>query len=127
MNSSLFRERAAEKLAENKTANALAGRVKGDTGYLPEDHADVAELISVLLGRTIGQRHVDRILGAVRPGTKLKLINKTDLIGPIRKVLGLQTAAISVPADRADVLLRIASLPHKDFARFREAIDAMTK
>lgn len=116
MNSATFRARVAEQLAHNEHLNRLAGRRKGEKGYLIESHADIADEFG------IQQRIIDRILGGVREDTKLTLIGKSKYIPRIRELLGLDRTEITVPADRADVLAQIASLPEKEFAPYRESI-----
>ena|SRR5690348_15316826 len=118
MNTPTFRKEAAEVLARNDRLNRLAGRRKGDPGYLVASHADVADK----LGHK-NQRLVDRILGGVREGTEVKLIEKSKYVSLIRDILELRRVEIAVPMDRADVLVQIANLPEKDFAPYRESIE----
>ena len=117
MNSITFREEAEAVLRKNATLNALAGRKRGDSGYLIASHADIASELGVQ------QRVVDRILGGARDGTAVKLIEKSRYIKPIREMLGLRQIEIAVPVERAEVLARIAALPDREFAAYREAVE----
>lgn len=122
INTKTFRDEAEEVLRRNETLNRLAGRKRGEHGYLIASHADIAsKLAEIYPGVT--QRMVDKILGAVRPGSKIKLVGSSVYVKPIREMLGLQRIELAVPVDRAEVLAKIAGLPDKEFAPFREAIE----
>jgi hypothetical protein len=117
LNTQTFRDEARAVLEHNKLLNGLGGRRKGDHGYLISTHADIAEHFKMK-----NQRMIDRILGPVRSDSKVKLVDCSDLIKPIRELLGLRMIEITVPADRADALRKIAALPEKEFAPYRDSI-----
>lgn len=117
MNSQAFRDRVEAALAHNEELNRLAGRRKGERGYLCQSHADIADALKT------SQRMIDKILGGVREGTEIKLTEKSKYIPRIRNLLGLDRIELTVPAERADVLAQIASLPEKEFARYRESVE----
>lgn len=121
MNSATFRADAEEVLRRNAMLNKLSGRKRGESNYLIASHADIASELGVQ------QRVVDRILGGARDGTDIKFIEKSTYIKPIREMLGLRRIEIAVPVDRVDVLTRIASLPEREFAAFRDAVMPKSK
>lgn len=123
LNSQTFRDEVHAVLERNKTMNRLQRRSKEHPDYLIESHADIAARFGMK-----NQAMIDRVLGSARGGKLAKkLVETSDLIKPIREMLGLRLVEIAVAADRADVLLKIAGLPDKEFAVYRESIEDRTR
>jgi hypothetical protein len=105
-----FRAQVRETLARNKAKNALTGARRGDPDYLISSQAELAEATRIdptLLGR---------IVGAVRPTSRVRLVARAVGLDRIRAALGLpEIVRVSVRASRAPTLEQIADLPEDEF------------
>jgi hypothetical protein len=107
----LFRETVREMLKTNARKNRLSGFHKNEPGYLISNHAELAEAIGT------DKTMVNKIIGPVRPTTKVKLVTRSAFLARIRDALGLAPVArITVKASRLEQMLAIAELEDDDFA-----------
>jgi hypothetical protein len=114
-----FREEVRSTLAANKTRNRALGLHKGDPGYQISNQAELADAIGV------DKNLIKNMLGGVRAGTKTKLIQRSTYVGAIREALKLSAVSqITVPSERASVLLILAGLPADIFRGFEDAVKA---
>ncbi len=108
-----FRLDARRALELNAEKNELGGIKKGQPGYLISDQADLAEAV------VTSKRMISKIIGPVRPATKVKLVDRSVFVGRIRAALQLQALTeIQVKASRANTIRLIAGLSDEEFAKY---------
>jgi hypothetical protein len=108
-----FRLDARRALELNREKNELGGIKKGQPGYLIADQADLADAVGT------SKRMISKIIGPVRPTTKIKLVDRSVYVGRIRAALQLQALTeIQVKASRAYTMRLIAGLSDDEFAKY---------
>lgn len=102
----------------NAARNKLSGLRKGEPGYLISNRPELADEIGT------DKTMINKILGAAKKETKVKLVARSGFVGRIRDALGLAPVTqITVRASRAMTLKFIAELSDEDFRVFEEDVE----
>lgn len=110
-----FRKEVRDALDLNARQNRLRQLKKGDPGYLISNRAELAEKIGT------DKTMINKIIGGVRAGTKVKLVERSAFVKRIRDALHLAAITkIAVRSERADVVRFISELPDEDFRLYFE-------
>lgn len=113
----LFVKQVVAALAANEVHNAKHKLRKGERGYRPESHADLAEATGA------HQNAISDLFGGVRPGTKSKRPGRSKLVDPICDLLGIERlVSVSVPASLVSLIERIALLPPEFRAELEDEV-----
>ena len=117
-----FRADALKALDLNAKRNKLSGLRKGEPGYLISNRPELAEEIGT------DKTMINKILGAAKKETKVKLVARSAYVGRIRDALRLAPVTqITVRASRAATLRFIAELSDDDFSVFEEEVQRQSK
>jgi hypothetical protein len=112
-----FRREVRDTLTANHARNKALGLRKEDPGYWISYQSELADAIET------DKNLIKNMLGGVRPGTKVKLINRSVYVGPIRSALNLRPVrTITVPSDRAEILLDLANVPDAEWRGYADAV-----
>lgn len=112
-----FRKEVRDTLTANKAWNKARGLRKGDPDYRICNDAELADAIGT------DKNLIKNMLGGVRPGTKVKLINRSVFVGPIRRALKLRPIrTITVRADRAEMYLEMDGLSDTVWSGYADAV-----
>ena len=123
-NTEAFRSEATQTLVLNRGYNKLRGLRYSDPGYRISSQAELAKALSERLDREVSRRMVQKILGGVREGTKIDLVEDSVYIPVIRELLGMaRTVRISVKEGRAEAFRLMDGLPDDRFKVFENAVE----
>lgn len=113
----LFVKQVEAALKANDVHNTQHRLRKGDRGYRPSSHADLADATGA------HQNAISDLLGGVRAGTQSKQPERSRLVDPICELLGIKRfVEVSVPADLAALIERLAALSPEDRAAIEEEV-----
>jgi hypothetical protein len=112
-----FRKEVRDTLTANKTRNKALDLRREDPRYQISNQSELADAIGA------DKNLIKNMIGGVRPGTKVKLLGRSVYVGEIRRALKLRPVrTITVPEDRAEILLDIADLPDSVWRGFADAV-----
>lgn len=112
---SLFVKQVEAELAANDVYNTRHHLRKGDAGYRPRSHQDLADELECTPD-AIGD-----LLGGVRATNKP--VGRSRLVDPICELLGLEKFVdVNVPESIADLVQRIAALSPERRAEITEEV-----
>jgi hypothetical protein len=118
-----FRQEVRDVLEINEISNKRKGLKKGTPGYLISNQSELADALTEELGHKVDKNSIKKLIGGVRPETKVKLTERSTYVGAIRRVLQLAPVMqFTVRADRAPLLRLIAGLPEEEFKIFERAV-----
>lgn len=102
----LFIKQVQAALKANDVYNTQHRLKKGERGYRPSSHQDLAEALDV------DPNSIKNLLGGVRAGTNVKSPKTSRLVDPICELLGIEPIVdVPVPSSLAGLVSRLRSLP----------------
>jgi hypothetical protein len=112
-----FRAQVLEILDVNGRLNRLRKLRPGDPEYRICTRPELAAAVGT------DKTMINKILGPVRPTTKIKMVAESTFVRPIRNALGLPPlTSIAVREDRAQTLRDLAELPDDEFRLFEDEV-----
>lgn len=101
----LFVKQVQAALKANDVFNTQHRLTKGERGYRPSSHQDLADEIGA------DPNAIKNLLGGVRSGTKVKQPGRSRLVDPICELLGIERIVeVDIPSGLVDLVLEIAAL-----------------